>query len=801
MSEFIENGGNNPTTFAFDHLAYPAVNFRPGTTNDFFSEVHQDNWAHNPLFPSWVYPDYDVTIAPWNGSDNVIFGVVNPMFKDTMSQLAFTENPTGQTTLSSITPWSYTFPQGGVWHLKVNIPWKFQFNMMYAGGSSASDTQQVDADSSRVYSFNMYLIYEWVDPNNVTQQQVIWQDNYGGNYESQYNAVSGRITAHSGTISIDQDIYPVPGARLYFTTNAACHVKTGNTYTFVATGSGSSYGDNRGHEPILSFDRQDIGSTLIDIRLVSDYSIDGVFDPTVILNPKRKKLDFVNDIIKKFNLYVEDVTNKKDANGVYYRDYTSPNIRRGEPILRIEPRPMYYQNPFEIRDWTNRVETSSIEFERIDDYIYKWLDFNDKNDKTFHVEDYNGYNYIEGEYGEEKITSPMNTSTDEKTEINTSLGQTMCGYPFGKKGNVYLEYPLIYSLDNDGSVKSDKQFEDRMLFAFNVYPGSDPYNIYPWDFQGIWNSSTLQWWRIYIRDNANPGQFTDSIQHNHAPHPMRTWVELNTFNIPFGSDTADLNFGWANWYYQNLNGTWATRNNCYNVFYKDMVEEYNDPNARMMTCKMYLTPADIRDVKLSDVILVNDVAYHINKISQWKNGEEPVKVELIKIISSDSRWKPNPKGPAVRENRPPVLEYITPVKLRDDLAAVGKLIEENTEAIAGDKTAIDTILKTISELDARLKKLEGKTMNASFSKERIVSPDEVVKWGKKYGMKVSNPELEHEIKKVDRERRESLGKPDTSGYSNNQKPSSSQVVLAGQLYRNQTSQFNKRNNPIGLNLD
>ena len=699
VSDFIEDN-NNTTPFRFDHLVYPATSLITGTNFDIFSTIKLvDNITDiDIIYPAWdeISPEDETTY--YNVMDNQA------------AQVGIEENPSGIT----IFPYEVTIPQGGVYSLKLKIPFQFgfigydkYFGVLLSGNEEIrlNDGGNLYDEDTIEYSGELDFVVTRNGVSTVVASKAITKKyKEKVTTSSPWNRLTyGRLILGNDTLTADQTLYLESGDILTINFKHK-YIQGYNSLSFPIL----AYYHNNTSQWRAMFQQcfcdiqnsGNLGEALIDVRLISDYSLDCVFDPTVILNPKRKKVDFINDIIKKFNLYVEDVTNKKDANGVYYRDYTSPNIRRGEPILRIEPRPMYYDNQYVVKDWTSRVDTSSIEFQRIDDYIYKWLDFNDKDDKTYHVEDYNNYQYTEGEYGEEKITSPMNTSEDEKTEIKTSFGQTMCGLVNTATNllvgtNTYLQAPYIFTLENNGEVKKDKEYEDRILFLYNLYRD---------DFQSIWNKSGLRGWKFYRRNNANINEFTPSLS---VGTNVESYNLLDTFNAPFGSDTADLNFGWANWYYQNLNGTWAARDNCYNVFYKDMVEEYNDPSSRMMTCEMYLTPADIRDVRLSDVILVNDVAYHINKISQWKNGDEPVKVELIKIINSRSKWKPNPKGPAVKRNDPPKFELIAPVKLRDDLAAVGKLVEENTEAIAGDKTAIDAILKTIANLDARLKKLEG----------------------------------------------------------------------------------------------
>lgn len=180
---------------------------------------------------------------------------------------------------------------------------------------------------------------------------------------------------------------------------------------------------------------------------------------------------------------------------------------------------------------------------------------------------------------------------------------------------------------------------------------------------------------------------------------MRSFCTLNHFNVPFGSDTADLNFGWAMWYYQNLNGTWATSNNCYNQFYQRMVDDYNNVNARIMTCNCYLSPEDIRDLQLSDTILINNVPYHINKIEQWKNGSTPTKCEFIKILENKSELDPVFKKDNDKDkyNNPPRPNIVTPISVQAEM----------TTLLSAQNDIIVKMQETMKTMDERIKKLEG----------------------------------------------------------------------------------------------
>lgn len=692
VSDFISGGAGNTTTFKFDHLVYPAVNPIVGTIHNYYSIVKERTSGLNSTNQfQWHKQSSGGTI-------------LNPTFLDgqdvywniSNTQLTLEENPVGYTQLG-LNPslyWKYTAPIAGIYSINVNIPFAYDILLTDTQGNNHVSWLYgaVDANTNASWGFYFYLIHHITATNT---DVIVGQYSIYDYYQSTYNVVGGRISNFvTGTLQIDQPQWGMEqGDYLYLRCNVILTEYINNTTTVI----------NQVNDPYcqwgeINFPSGDIGSETIGIRLTSDLVKNGWFDPTIIINPKVKKVDFVNDIVKKFNLYIEDVTNKKDANGVYFRDY--PGVRIGEPILKIEPRDLYYSTNQVVRDWTSKVDISTMDFKRIDDYLFKRLYFNDKDDSTYHVEDYNDYNYVEGEYGEKIITSPMNTSEDEKTEITTQIGQTMCGrvqtLDVPMSVNTYTQCPYIFTLDNSGTIKQDKDYNDRVLFIYNLY----------WaDFADIYNKSRLKGWLLYERDNSNPGQFTTPFNIT-----VRSYCLLDTFNQPFGSETADINYGNANWYYQNLNGTWATDKNCYNVFYADMVDEYNNPNSRLLTCNIYLSPSDIRDLQLSDTIIINNMAYHINKIDQWLNGEEACKVELIKIINSNSQTPVN----ILRQNRPPKINILTPAMIKGeveevakDVAAVEKVVEENKDELVSNTKAIEQIQTTLKNIDERLKKLEG----------------------------------------------------------------------------------------------
>lgn len=695
VSDFINNTANNTTTFEFEKLVYPDVRTKPFALKDIWSTVSQVTTAEH-IYNPYDRHIYGRLLGSWSGTSvpGALSDIENPTFFDQWTQCGIDESNVGQTVLTSSTAYRFTFPQGGTYSVNLSLPLRIAFYMANTSGSILPNILQTtinaDTSASYIYSVNLLLHKTSTNTDVLIDSLTSGLQNYASSYDRGYN---GSFVLYEDSWESNRTIYVEANDYLFFTVNCVLQEKVGNDLTFFDPNDTSTRWAHKLYFEITrTTDVNFLPKQLIDVRLISDFSVGGTFDPTVILNPKRKKTDFITDIIKKFNLYIEDVTDKKDDNGTYYRNYAG--IRPNEPILRIEPRDMYYANSNIVRNWTEKTDVSSIEFERIDDYLYKRISFNDDNDKTYFVEDYNNYRYTEGEYGEKIIVSPYNVSDDEKNEIKTKLGQTMCGLLHrydNVRHNKWLQCPFVFTLNNDGSVKTDVEYDDRMLFVFDLQHTDAT-------FQDIWDDGH-KYFALYNHNNAlGSTDWSDTNGRNFKA----SYCYLDHFNIPFGKDTADLNFGWANWYYQNLNGTWATANNTYNVFYKQMIDDYNAPEARMMKCKMYLKSSDIRDLQLSDTIIVNNVAYHINKIKQWKSEYEPTEVELIKIIKSTSK-----SNQPILKNNPPKMEIVTLNTLKELIESQNKTINQINKQVETMNVEIKKMDEQLIKLDERVKKLEG----------------------------------------------------------------------------------------------
>lgn len=567
--------------------------------------------------------------------------------------------------VSTLTAWNYTIPADGVYKIKCNLPVKLQARFRYTNNFNPIPNSTVTVQStSQTYSFTAKFR---VRHTTNTFTNIFNETKTNENLPSSFTTdANGYADIWNGTMSGETEIYLVAGDVVEFVFSHTFPVwyVANNTATWLYLSGIYALPSSVFFELPATLNN---GDECVNITQVSDFGLGNDFNPSVILNTTTKKIDFINAIIKKFNLFVEDVSGKFDAvNGIWYDSNT----------FRIEPRNLYYSKRTETLDWSDKVDIKTIEFQRIDEYIYKKLDFNDKFDDDYWIGWYNSS--IPTQYGEKITRGELNVDEGEKTEIKTIFGQTACGKI--NLDDTVFECPKLYVFDDNGNVK-EKQYSDRVLFVYQ----------YDYSTRPEYSNEVLGLYRL----RRTP--YGTGFEYNNPQIVTAKYNTLNTFNAPFGNDDADINWDSCWWYYQNLNGTWATWNNCFNTFYSDMVNEYNHPAARLMKCKCHLSAADIRGLQLNRTIIINNVPFRINRIKEWKNGNKAVECEFIKVITA-----PFPK---IRNNR-----RIIPTPAVKFPIDVGKI--ENTVAVHGNELdaankTIEEMKKTIINLDLRLKKLEG----------------------------------------------------------------------------------------------
>jgi hypothetical protein len=329
----------------------------------------------------------------------------------------------------------------------------------------------------------------------------------------------------------------------------------------------------------------DFGSFFIsNLNAPSNFSNGFTVNMNALLPQNIKQKDFLSSVIKMFNLYIDvDKLNSKK--------------------LIIEPRNTFYQNT--ALDFSDKLDISSeIKQELLIDKNSQYL-FTHKNDvNELLLKNYfDEFNEI---YGQEKIELEGEYKSSS-TKIET------------------IFTPLVtQNVDLIGGYQYKSLIVGRMS---KINPKTSDFGKF---------SGGL---RICQR---NPAGFVllDNIErYLFATFSLNYYPYVGHYNHPLNA-SSDLNFGLTKALYYD--GNVATSNNLYNLYWRELVEEMTDIDARIVTATFYLDPNDINQFSFRNLIRVkqispsSDVIFKVNKLDYDPNSKKAT-LELLKSKQFDYR--------------------------------------------------------------------------------------------------------------------------------------------------------------------
>lgn len=383
-----------------------------------------------------------------------------------------------------------------------------------------------------------------------------------------------------------------------------------------------------------------------------------------------KKKDFINSIIKMFNLYVEPS-----------KDYPK--------TLIIEPRDNYYQSG-SIKDWTRKLNTNTpVEEQILGETQNKKTIWKYKEDKDFFNSDYTTttggitygeYNYyIDNDFttGEKKIELIFSPTPIVSIKVPNSTNSSQLIIPKIVKDKQDQSQPFMdsniriltrkYSSTKSSWVYGDYQFNTSSGF-YNAYVkltslgfGNAQHSFKVGDYikvaqadggvahpllQGNFKVVEIIDTRTividipfsYIGSGAALGGTCYPLDGMLGVSENSTWCFEGSFFRAYPylghvdnpqAPTYDINFGQTLGLYYPQSIT--TNNNLFNIYWENFINELSDRDSRIITAEFYLTPYDIADFRFNDNIYIRDQYYKVNKITNYDPTREAlVKVELIK---------------------------------------------------------------------------------------------------------------------------------------------------------------------------
>lgn len=314
--------------------------------------------------------------------------------------------------------------------------------------------------------------------------------------------------------------------------------------------------------------------------------------------PKKvKQIDFLNSIVTMHNLYI--VPNKLNPKN-----------------LIIEPRDDYNATGV-IRDWSNKVDLSQTVTESLlSEQQNKRIIFTYKLDSDFFNTDYN--TVTKKIFGDEYVVIDNDFTKDDKT-ITTIFSST----------------PSVAVLDSSFVPPSVGQFNVGSANDF-VIPKIGKVDNSSGSF-----SSTDCNIRILQKFSGNTINLSGSESWKMNGTTYTAYPYLGMLNHPSSGDT-DIAFGTVDYEYYALSA--ITNNNLVNKYYRTYLDQIIDKDSKLITCQMYLTPADIQQFNFCDTIFVDSLAsngmggyFLVNSIKYTPTTNTTSTVELIlvkEVVSS-----------------------------------------------------------------------------------------------------------------------------------------------------------------------
>jgi hypothetical protein len=311
------------------------------------------------------------------------------------------------------------------------------------------------------------------------------------------------------------------------------------------------------------------GSTAIFKPQTNQLAAYDTYNKNSLPAAQHKQKDFIVDVLRMFNLYLL-------WDGVNYI---------------IEPRDTFYTLGTQL-DWTDKIDRSqAIEIIPIGQLNWKQIQMLAKQDADYYSEQY----FINNKevYGQQNIFNQNEFVSDvKKIELTFAPPMTV---------SMQANYPKlqhIYKLNNGVA----EAIDGKPRYA---YWGG-------WKEEGtVFSQITGAGAAVQYDGYAYVGEFDDP--------------NTPTFSVLFGPPRAV--------YYQTFGVLGITDNDLYSAYYQNELMNQVSANAKLITCYVYLTPLEINNLKLYDLVVVDGALCIISKISDYNTTTvQPTQVELIQFI-------------------------------------------------------------------------------------------------------------------------------------------------------------------------
>lgn len=305
-------------------------------------------------------------------------------------------------------------------------------------------------------------------------------------------------------------------------------------------------------------------------------------DMNQILDKKIKMKEFFLDIVKMFNLVIQD----------------NPNVSND---IIIEPRDDFFKSRQRVLNWDEELKLdndSDVKITPMSELDFKSYRYTYAADTDYYNKEYTDEtNRVYGDY-EIQVD---NDFSDKENKLELMFASTPDGQPFidSRVAPFFADY--------DGTWFKPKKVKPRILFyngTIDLYSGS---TLYIRDYDG--------------QSNANSTAVTRYPYVGMWDHPS--------------TPQWDLAFGRTEKIYWNT--TEYPNQNLFERFHKQTFQNIIDINAKLLECTVYLTPKDIATFDFRDIVFLLGSYWRVSQIKDYNpvQTDRLTKVILYKIIDID----------------------------------------------------------------------------------------------------------------------------------------------------------------------
>lgn len=315
--------------------------------------------------------------------------------------------------------------------------------------------------------------------------------------------------------------------------------------------------------------------------------------------------DFVTSIIKMFNLYViEDTQRSKHllispASLFYERGedvllaINDLNdlliVEAGDVNLIVEPGESAYI------DWSYKVDRSKpFTLKPMSEINGRYFEYKYKSDNDYYNEQYQK-KYEQG-YADRIVDTGFAFANDKQTAEIIFSATPLVGY-MGRDKVV----SIILKLTNVGTID---QAEDRTDHNIRIMQAAKITDVTSWALKN--GVSTI----------------TSLTSYGYGGH-------LDNPKEP----TSDINFGVPRELYFTEPSSGYPATNLFSAFWSEYVAEITDKDSKLLTCFVRLTDVDIYNLNFSRLIHIDGALFRLNKVIDYKS-DDVTKCELLRVIET-----------------------------------------------------------------------------------------------------------------------------------------------------------------------